>query len=929
MAIRDDFFTALTNGAKWDVGVSINRTNPLPLDQYSVFKTETELDAYIGGAFAYPGQIIALVDENATTIYYLDQNKVKQPVGIIPEGDGKTIEVSATGAISLLGGVNAANGTLPMVGDDGKLTWKTLEDIGAGDGNDNTTYQFTLGEDGKSFSIKTLFNGQPIKGEDDVELDPQVITFDVYTKSEVDAKIGTASVPESTEGADDGKAATGVYVAIEAEAARAAAAEKALDDAIKAIDFMDAEEVADAIEEGIKDLATKKYVNDELAKKVDSETYAIDKKALEDEDKAIREVIKGVSDRVDAFLTGEGTAEALDSLQELIAYIDSHDDVDIAGILEDIQAIENKLAGIDSTVVAYVTAAIDALKIGDYAKAADLTELAERVTALEGKVDVEKVSTAIATAKQEAIDDAKKYAEATTVYTKTETDNLLKDKANSADVTTELNKKVDKVEGYGLLSSTDQEKLNKLTLDDGNLSISGSVEAGSVKNLDSWITTNRDTVAGLYPAADATKLAGVAAGAQVNILEGVQVNSADLVITADKKVNIDLSAYALGTTVDGVKTIAEQGVADATKAQTTANEASAKALANEGAITGLDTRLTAVEGVGNKNAGDIAGHETRLSTAEATIKAINETSLPAKADKSVVDGLSTTVGTHTQEIAALSTNKADASAVYGKSEVYNKTEIDAITGAVPTNSSIMAEIAKAQTAATYNDTEVRTLIGNNATAIENIIKTETGAIAVAKAEALKAVSDLGSGAVATNAANIKKNTDAIDILNGDNKTEGSVDYKIVQEVAKILNDNDANDIDTLEEIAAWIKNDTAGVADLNRRITANETAIGLINNETSGILAQAKADTAAQIAALKLADTYEVKGAAATALGEAKDYTDTALTAYKVKDVDGTSLKVSEAGVASVNQVSTDMLVQGTQTLVLNGGSATVPATAE
>lgn len=77
MSIRDDFFTALTNGAKWDVGVSINRTNPLPLDQYSVFKTETELDAYIGGAFAYPGQIIALVDENATTIYYLDQNKVK------------------------------------------------------------------------------------------------------------------------------------------------------------------------------------------------------------------------------------------------------------------------------------------------------------------------------------------------------------------------------------------------------------------------------------------------------------------------------------------------------------------------------------------------------------------------------------------------------------------------------------------------------------------------------------------------------------------------------------------------------------------------------------------------------------------------------------------------------------------------------------
>ena len=159
MAIRDDFFTALANGAKWDVGVSINRTNPLPLDQYSVFKTEAELNEYIAGAFSYPGQIIALVDENATTIYYLDQNKEKQPVGVIPEGDNKTIEVSAAGAISLLGAAGAENGTLPMIGEDGELTWKTLEDIGAGDGNDNTTYQFTLGEDGKSFSIKTLFNG--------------------------------------------------------------------------------------------------------------------------------------------------------------------------------------------------------------------------------------------------------------------------------------------------------------------------------------------------------------------------------------------------------------------------------------------------------------------------------------------------------------------------------------------------------------------------------------------------------------------------------------------------------------------------------------------------------------------------------------------------------------------------------------------------
>ena len=53
--------------------------------------------------------------------------------------------------------------------------------------------------------------------------------------------------------------------------------------------------------------------------------------------------------------------------------------------------------------------------------------------------------------------------------------------------------------------------------------------------------------------AEKTKLGTVAEGAQVNVLEGVQVNGSDLPITA-KKVNIDLSNYALKSDiVDGVR----------------------------------------------------------------------------------------------------------------------------------------------------------------------------------------------------------------------------------------------------------------------------------------------------------------------------------------------------------------------------------------
>lgn len=123
MAIRDDFFTALNKGAKWDVGVSINRTNPLPLDVNSVFDTKANLNAYVAGAFAYPGQIVALVEESATTIYYIDQAKALQEVGKIPLGDNKTITVAEDGTISLFGLAEAVTGAQPVMQADGTIKW--------------------------------------------------------------------------------------------------------------------------------------------------------------------------------------------------------------------------------------------------------------------------------------------------------------------------------------------------------------------------------------------------------------------------------------------------------------------------------------------------------------------------------------------------------------------------------------------------------------------------------------------------------------------------------------------------------------------------------------------------------------------------------------------------------------------------------------
>lgn len=84
-------------------------------------------------------------------------------------------------------------------------------------------------------------------------------------------------------------------------------------------------------------------------------------------------------------LIPEGADEALNTLEEIAAWIQDHPD-DAAAMNAAIAALQATVDTGDQTVTAYVTAAINALNIGDYAKAADLTALAARVTTAEGKI---------------------------------------------------------------------------------------------------------------------------------------------------------------------------------------------------------------------------------------------------------------------------------------------------------------------------------------------------------------------------------------------------------------------------------------------------------------------------------------------------------------------------------------------------------------
>lgn len=67
-----EFFNSLESGATWSAGVAFKRSNPLPIDRYSVFKTEADaLDYAKTNAVAYPGQVVATVSDTEAVVYVI------------------------------------------------------------------------------------------------------------------------------------------------------------------------------------------------------------------------------------------------------------------------------------------------------------------------------------------------------------------------------------------------------------------------------------------------------------------------------------------------------------------------------------------------------------------------------------------------------------------------------------------------------------------------------------------------------------------------------------------------------------------------------------------------------------------------------------------------------------------------------------------
>lgn len=476
-----------------------------------------------------------------------------------------------------------------------------------------------------------------------------------------------------------------------------------------------------------------------------------------------------------------------------------------------------------------------------------------------------------------------------------------------------------------------------------------------------------------------TKLEGIAEGAQVNVLEGIQVNGKDLAITG-KKANIDLSGYV---EKDGDKVLSDNNYDDASKA----------------IVDGIEGKLSAekerAEGAEKQIAGDVTALTGRVTTAEGTIKAHGtdiedlKTKIVGLTGAMHFVGVSTTDPAVGATIEGKETFAAGDVCTYGKKEfVYDgskwvelgdegshltKTEAASIYA---TKESVTADIGTAKNELTGDIAtakgEAIEEAGTNADAkIVNALKdyTTTKDLNSALEKKLEAKDLADYAKTADVNAELAKKVDSEkgkSLVSDDliAKMEGLQDNAVIKTIGAGLalsEDKELSvDAKTIPEIAIAKVTGLQGALDEKQnasQVSAAIAAAKIKSSQIEGTVAEAaladkvanaltvggktyNGSEAVEITAADLGALTEIPQATEEALGgikighaaganeaslkldeEGKAYVDIpAAIVYSAKENGGLEMDANHA--FSVKEVSTDLLKQGAKTLVLDGGNA-------
>lgn len=697
---------------------------------------------------------------------------------------------------------------------------------------------------------------------------------------------------------DGNTAATGLYALIET-------AKKQADKGVT--DAATAQSAAEAAQSDI----------DALETVVGADDTAGLRKRIKDNETAITilkgngegSVSKAVSDAVSTLI--DGAPDTFDTFKEIAAWITEHGK-DATAMTTAISALEAILVGFGTgegetgTVKKYVDDAIAALKIGDYAKAADLTALAGRVDTLEGKpaVSITQEQIDAWTAKQDAGDFVEKSAYNTKVK-------ALED-ANAANATAIAGVKTTAEAAVVANTAITAGTATKITYDAKGLVTKGeNLAVSDIPNLGiSKIDGLQDALDGKQATLtfDGTYNAGTNKAATVktvtdaiaavisdgddaaadNTIAGAKLYADSKASTAESNAKSYANSLVGDTSVIGRKVAALEGKVDVDSVSSAISTAKTEAITAAGAaadtkVAAAKTAILGEEGYKQtvKSAYELASQKTTMAEVENKGYAVK-----TEVDEAIKDAKSA----GTTALAAVAA-------------------LDTKVGAVTEGKTVVQMISEAQSAATYNDAAVK--------------------------------------------ADIKKNTDAIGVLNGSGT--GSVKKIVDDAINKFSTDiSDDNVVNSYKELIDWVATHGSEAATMASAITALQAIVDGIGDEGEKATVIAYVNDA--IAALNIGDyakSTDVENAYVKKNGtdrlmtadegtklsgiaknaqvnkiESVKVNGTAQTIAADKSVDITvpiaddsSTKIVENKI-SIKAVSTDLLTQGVDVLILNGGTA-------